>query len=92
MQEQKEKFDSLVEITRSIEQNYTSLAERTTQLLQGLQVHVPSMLATKQAMWEDGPKFCLEERRQPNSLRQSSHHPDVAGLEKHHSLAPDCAS
>ena len=91
MREQLEEFDSLVEIARSIERNYTSLAERTTHMLQGLQGYVPSEQTTKEAKWEDGPKF-VEKRRQPNSFRQSSHHPGIAGLEKHDGLAPDCPS
>jgi hypothetical protein len=52
-------FGPLAEIARSMEENYVSLATRTTQMLQELQGQVPTATTgsrtTKLAKWEDGP-------------------------------------
>ena len=62
MQEQTFIFDSLVENARSLDQNYSSLAEHTTKMLQQLQDNAPSNAETarqsgKVAQWEEGPRF-----------------------------------
>ena len=71
MREQLVTFDPLAEIARSMEENYVSLATRTTQMLQELQGQVPTTTTvsrtTKQAKWEDGPGFVWKNVASPTA-------------------------
>ena len=57
MQQQAVEFDALVENANSMEQNYSTLAERTTTMLLGLMGGDSQEGASNATKWEEGPKF-----------------------------------
>ena len=67
LQEQLHVFDALIENARTIEQNYTTLAEQTTNILRGLMSDEAGDIRGKQPQWEEGPKFVWKNVASPTA-------------------------
>ena len=81
-------IDSLAELYKSTDDNYTGLTARTVTILRGLLGEEGVAKGDKEAKWQDGPKFVWRNVATPPSLGHDQVHTCLENMPSHNGVAP----